>query len=174
MMLLLCLLYFCSKWGHLYKDINSELRGRTGRCWNVWWYSFPSWALGNPAIVIHISRMLNISWAMPGYPRGENQDYFAHHECHITRGFNMYGGVRGNHLMGNKILQNMISKPKRWGWHDVWGQPLLSNSTGTQGNILFTPCFVYSSVKMRLPTLPSLPFLSYSTLLYVYSWIFGR
>lgn len=23
--------------------------------------------------------MLNISWAMPGYPPGENQDYFAHH-----------------------------------------------------------------------------------------------
>lgn len=82
----------------------------------------------------------------------------------------MYGGVIGNHLMGNKILQNMISKSKRWRWHNVWGQPLLSNSTGTQGNILFTPCFVYSRMKMRLSSLLSLPFLSYSTLLYVYSW----
>lgn len=82
----------------------------------------------------------------------------------------MYAGVRGNHLVGNRILQNMIGKSKIWGWYNVLGQPLLSNITGTQGNIIFTPCFVYSSVKMRLPTLPSLPFLSYSTLFCVYSW----
>ena len=68
---------------------------------------------------------------------------------------------------GNMILQNMMVKSKGQGYHDVWGQPLLSINSGT----LFTSCFVYSSVKMRLLTLPITPTpSSSSTLLYMCSW----
>lgn len=60
-------------------------------------------------------------------------------------------------IQGGNILQSMMVKSKEQGYHDAWGQPLLSINSGTLGDILFASCFVYSSVKMRLLTLPITP-----------------